>query len=290
MKSLLLASLALISLGAYAAKPEKLLMGGSGWPKVVIVDKATKSIEWEYPLEKGWECNSVAALEDGNILFSFKKGARVVNRNKQTVWEIECPEGAELQSARALDNGNVLLAWGGHPLTVLELEASTGKFIRKTEYETGVERVHNQIRQVNMDDDGNLLIPILALKEVHVVSPMGKLIRKISVNGNPFTVEQVKKDIYMVAGGDSHILQQVNLRTGEILKTYESTDIEGTSLFFVAGLSSIKKGNLYICNWQGHSKGAKGPQFIEIDKNGTMVWSIDDNGTFGRISCVSQVK
>lgn len=265
-------------------------MCGSGWPKVVMIDKDTKTIEWEYPVEKGWECNSVASLGDGNVLFAYKKGARVVNAEKETVWDFTCPDGCELQSVRALKNGNALLAWGGHPLAVLEVDGATGKEISRTEYETGVESTHSQIRQVNVDDDGNYIVPIMALKQLHIITPAGELVRKVDVGGNPFTVEQVKGDIYMVAGGDKHILQQVNIKTGEILKTYESTDIEGTSLFFVAGLVSQPNGNLYICNWQGHSKGAVGPQFIEINGAGEMVWSIDDNETFGRISGVSLVK
>ena len=48
-------------------KTEKLLLGGSGWNKIVIIDKESKQIEWEHPLQEGWECNSVAATPDGNI-------------------------------------------------------------------------------------------------------------------------------------------------------------------------------------------------------------------------------
>ncbi len=290
-KILLLACLVpLFSMCSQEPKPEKLLMCGSGWPKVVMVDKDTKTIEWEYPVEKGWECNSVGSLKGGNVLFAYKKGARVVNMDKETVWDFPCPEKSELQSVRVLKNGNALLAWGGHPLTILEVDAATGKEISRMEYETGIENTHAQIRQVNVDDAGNYIIPLLALKQLHIVSPKGELVRTVDVGGNPFTVEQVKGDIYMVAGGDAHILQQVNIVSGEILKTYQPTDIEGTSLFFVAGLASTKSGNLYICNWQGHSKGAVGPQFIEINSDGQMVWSIDDNQTFGRISGISLVK
>ena len=52
-----------------------LLLGGSGWDKIAIVNKNTKEIEWEHPLEKGWECNSVAVTPDRNILFFlFERG------------------------------------------------------------------------------------------------------------------------------------------------------------------------------------------------------------------------
>ena len=34
-------------------KTEKLLLGGSGWNKIVIIDKESKQIEWEHPLQEG---------------------------------------------------------------------------------------------------------------------------------------------------------------------------------------------------------------------------------------------
>lgn len=90
-----------------------LLLGGSGWDKIAIVNKNTKEIEWEHPLEKGWECNSVAVTPDRNILFSYSKGAKLITRDHEEVWNISAPEGCEMQTARVLPNGNYLLAWCG---------------------------------------------------------------------------------------------------------------------------------------------------------------------------------
>lgn len=77
-----------------------LLLGGSGWDKIAIVNKNTKEIEWEHPLEKGWECNSVAVTPDRNILFSYSKGAKLITRDHEEVWNISAPEGCEMQTAR----------------------------------------------------------------------------------------------------------------------------------------------------------------------------------------------
>ena len=72
--TLLCSALFLFAATSCQQKAQKLLLAGSGWNKVVIIDKNTKQIEWEHPIQKGWECNSAVATPDGNILFAYKKG------------------------------------------------------------------------------------------------------------------------------------------------------------------------------------------------------------------------
>ena len=141
-------------------KTEKLLLGGSGWNKIVIIDKESKQIEWEHPLQEGWECNSVAATPDGNILFSYGKGAKTINRNHQEIWNITVPDGCEMQTARVLSDGNYLLAWTGHPAVIMEVSPK-GEILSETVYETGIDHPHAQFRQVNKNKAGNYLIDLL---------------------------------------------------------------------------------------------------------------------------------
>ena len=68
---------------------EKLLLAGSGWNKMVIIDKASKQVQWEYPLEAGWECNSAVWTPDGKILFSYKKGARLMDQDGNILWNFQ---------------------------------------------------------------------------------------------------------------------------------------------------------------------------------------------------------
>lgn len=273
-------------------EPVKLLMGGSGWNKIVIMDKETKQIEWEHPLEKGWECNSVACTPDGNILFSYKKGAKLISKSHKEIWNIPAPEGCEMQTARVLPDGNCLIAWAGTPAVIMETDCE-GHILKRMEYETGIANPHGQFRQVDKAPNGNYLIPLIPKKEVHEVTANGRLVKKHKVNGRPFTVLNVKKNIYWIAGGDSHTLIQMNLKTGKTLKEYNAEDIEGTKLFYVAGLKTSERGGLYVCNWQGHEKNAiltNSPQVFEIDKHGKMVWSLNDNKTFGKISDICIMK
>lgn len=273
-------------------EPVKLLLGGSGWNKIVIIDKETKKIEWEHPLESGWECNSVDCTPDGNILFSYKKGAKVITKDHKEVWNVKAPEGCEMQTARVLPNGNVLLAWAGTPAVVLEVDKN-GKELNRVVYNTGISNSHNQFRQVNKGDNGNYLMPIIPSGEVLELASDGKVVKKHNVGSKPYTLIKLNKSVYWVAGGDAHTLIKYDFKTGKILKQYNVKDIEGTQLYYVAGLFNSERGGLYVCNWQGHDKNAiqtKSPQVFELDKNGKIIWSLNDNKTFGMISAISIMK
>lgn len=273
-------------------KAEKLLLGGSGWNKIVIIDKGSKQIEWEHPLESGWECNSVAATPEGNILFAYSKGAKLITRDHQEIWNIAAPDSCEMQTARILPDGNYLLAWCGHPATILEVSPK-GDILSKTVYETDIENPHAQFRQVNKNKAGNYLMPLFATSEVREISPAGELIRTTVLEGTPFTTTLKDNGNYMVACGDAHSLMEVDLAKGEIAHKVNATDIEGVSLFFVAHLLPASNGGMYVCNWQGHDANAaetQNPQLIEIDADNKVIWSLNDNKTFGMISTISTIE
>lgn len=274
------------------APTEKLLLGGSGWNKVVVIDKNTKQVEWEYPIQEGWECNSVVSAPNGNVLLSYKKGAKMVDKAKQDVWDIPAPDSTEMQTVRELPDGNYLLAWCGHPAVIMEVSPD-GKILSQTQYETGIENPHAQFRQVNKNDRGNYLIPLFATSEVREVSPAGEVVNVTKLEGTPFTTLKKADGNYWVACGDAHSLVDVNLDNAQIAKKYGENDFDGARLFFVASLYPTADGGLYISNWQGHDANAvaaNSPQLFEVDKDGKVIWSLNDNKNFGMISAVDVVK
>lgn len=276
----------------HAKPPRYLLLGGSGWNKIVIVDKATKEIVWEYPLEKGWECNSVAATATGEILFSYSKGAKMITRDGQELWNIAAPAGCEMQTARILPDGNALIAWCGHPSTIMEVNKK-GKELSRTEFETGIEHPHAQFRQINKNKKGNYLVPLFATSEIREIASDGKLLNNIKLAGTPFSSVALNNGDYLVACGDAHCFVQLNFNSGEIVRRVNANDIEGVQLFFVAQLYPAKNGGLYLCNWQGHDRMAaqgKHPQLIEINSEGKVVWELNDKAKFGMISTVCPIK
>ena len=283
------AAVALLVLVGCQPKSEKLLLGGSGWKKVVIVDKESKQIEWEHALEAGEECNSVEYTADGNILYSYSKGAKLITKDHKVIWNIAAPKGAEMQTANILPNGDFLLAYAGHPATIMEV-SKEGKILSTTTYETGIESPHSQFRQVRKNSRGNYMMPLFATSDVREISPKGELIKAVKVGGTPFTALELKNGNFLVACGDAHGYKEIDFDTEKVVREVKSNDIEGASLFFVAGLLPTAQGGEYVCNWQGHGGDAdasKLPQLIEVDKNGKMVWSLNDNAAFGMISAIS---
>lgn len=277
---------------AHSNSPQRLLMGGSGWNRIVIVDKDTKAIVWEFPLEEGWECNSVAATEAGEILFSYSKGAKLITRDGQEIWNIAAPVGCEMQTARILPDGNALIAWCGHPSTILEVNLK-GEVLSKTEFETGIEHPHAQFRQINKNVRGNYIVPLFGTSEICEIARDGKLLKSIKLSGTPFSSTVLDDGDYLIPCGDAHCFVQLNFKSGKIVRQVNVNDIEGVQLFFVAQLYPLADGGLYICNWQGHDQKAglgKHPQLIEIDSNGKVVWELNDKTKFGMISTICPIR
>lgn len=293
MKHILLLCALLLTASVVRAKsPRYLLLGGSGWNKIAIIDKKTREIVWEYPLEKGWECNSVAATRTGEILFSYSKGAKMITRDGRELWNIAAPEGCEMQTARVLPDGNALIAWCGHPSTILEV-GRQGEILSKTEFETGIGHPHAQFRQINKNKQGNYLVPLFATSEVREIAPDGSLLHTVKLSGTPFSTAFLKNGDCLVACGDAHCFVQLEGGLGKIVRRVNACDIAGIQLYFVAQLLPSGKGGLYICNWQGHDRQAgkvNHPQVIELDSDGKVVWQLNDKAKFGMISAICPVR
>ena len=78
-----------ILLSITAFSQEKLLVSGSGWTQVAIIDKQTAEIEWSYTLEKGTECNDTEITSEGNILMAYKKGAKLINKDQKGLFSFK---------------------------------------------------------------------------------------------------------------------------------------------------------------------------------------------------------
>ena len=277
--------IAVLICGFRAAAQDKILVAGSGNPSILLVDKQTGKVEWKHALEKGEECNTVALTKDGNILYSYKRGAKVVTWDHRTVWDYPAPDKTELQSATLLRNGGVLLGICGNPAQFVELDKK-GKEVNKVVFDLEVEKPHSQFRQVFQLRNKNYLIPVLAKQKIVDGSRKGQLVAEHKIDGRACSSLELSDGNLLLPCGDGHYYMIVDRKTGEELKRVNSKDIEGAPLWFVAQVLELKNKNLLICNWDGHTRGAvvDVPQLVEIDKDGKVVWTLKDKRNVDKIS------
>lgn len=267
------------------AAQDKILVAGSGNSRILLIDKQTGKVEWQHPLEKGEECNTVALTRQGDILYSYKKGAKVVTWNHRVVWDYRVPQQSELQSATLLRNGRVLLGICGNPARFIEVNKK-GIEVNEVTLPLGIEKPHSQFRQVFGLRNGNYLVPVMAKRMIMEVNRKGKVVAEHEIDGKAFSSLELSDGNLLLPCGDGHYYLIVERGTGKELKRVTSEDINGASLWFVAQVLELENKNLLICNWGGHTKGAvvNEPQLIEVDKNGRVVWALNNKQKIGNIS------
>lgn len=287
MKTLILLTLLLCGSLCVPAQ-KKLLVGGSGWDKIVLLDKKTKQVEWTHGLNPGDECNSVAYTKKGQILFAYKKGAKLITKEHQTVWDYKVEGEGELHTASMLPDGGYLLGIAGKPARIVELDKD-GKIKKEITYNTEINSLHGQFRQIRKSKKGTYLLPLMARHVVVELDADGKLLKTYPAEGNTFAVLELKNDNLLISCGDAHSYLIVDRNTAEIVKKVKQNDTEGVAWQFVAEVAPMKD-HFFVCNWAGHSTVKDEPSVVELDADGKVVWSLCDTKNFRNISAICLVK
>lgn len=270
------------------SKDAKLLIGGSGNPYIYIIDKSTGEVEWKYELGRGEECNSVAMTEDGNILLSYRKGARLIDKDKEIIWDFPAAEGTEIQMAGIIPGGFVI-GRCGFPATIFELnhDGTVRDSITVDMKQWGEMTLHGQFRQFIRTDQGHYIIPVHRNSRLIEVGHDGSVMKDFGLDkARPFSVIVMSSGNYLVPCGDSHYIVEMDRDTGEVVHKIDK--IDGVMLQFMAQIVRLDNGNLLICNWGGHSGSASGtePQLIEVDGDWNVVWKLDQFDKTGNVSAV----
>lgn len=271
-----------------APAQKKLLLGGSGWNKIVLLDKKSKQVEWTHKLSPGDECNCVAYTKKGQILYAYRKGAKLITKDERTIWDYPVEGKGELHTASVLPDGGFLLGITGKPARIVELDKH-GKVRKEITYDTQINSLHGQFRQIRKSRKGTYLVPLMARHQVVELDADGKEIQTYQAEGNTFAVLELKNGNLLISCGDAHSFLEVDRKTGELVKKIKQNDIEGVALQFVAEIAEVKN-HFIVCNWAGHSSVKDQPSVFELDADGKMVWSLCDGKNVRNISAVCPVK
>lgn len=267
--------LVIILLCGSCGKKEKLIIGGSGWQHIAIVNKASGKIEWKHELAPDEECNKVEVTPKGHILYAYKKGAKLIDRKHQTIWDYKANEGEELHHASYF-NGNYVLGICGMPARIVELDEN-GNPVKEIKIQTGIPEIHNQFRQILKTAQNTYLIPLMGKFKVSEFTEEGRLIKSALTGGTPFSVKVLDDGNWLVSCGESRTLAEVNPEKKGVVKKIETADLNWGTLLFVAEAIRYKNGNTLIANWNIDGDDKSQPLLIEIDSSNQIVWRLPVN-------------
>ena len=276
--------LAVILLLCSCIKKEKLIIGGSGWQQIAIVDKESGKIEWKHELAPGEECNKVEVTPKGHILYAYKQGAKLIDRKHQEIWDYKVGEGEELHYA-SYSKGNYVLAICGMPARIVELD-NNGSPVKEIKFQTGVPNINNQFRQIQKTSENTYLIPLMGKYKVSEMNEEGRFIKSALTGGTPFSVKVIDDGNWLVSCGEGRSLVEVDPETKGIVKKVETTDLNWSALLFVAETIRYKNGNTLIANWNRFSEDKSQPLLIEINPANQIVWRLPFNPEIISISTV----
>ena len=249
-------------------KSTKIAIAGSYCDSIFIIDKATQKIERRLSLPEGdRECNTVSVDKNGSILFSYRRGARLVTKDSIVVWDIQrLNESEELQTAQITDNG-YMVAVAGSPSYISETDLMGNK-LTMTKFDTGIKDHHSQFRQVIKAKNGNYLVPLMGNHQVWEINIKGDTINKFNVGPGAFCVEeQADGNLLIVAAGKVSVYDRETTKELKVLAT--AKDLGAA---FLTQASILPNGNLMVSNWQGHASENDQWQLKELDTSGNVVW------------------
>jgi hypothetical protein len=274
--------LALLLTGSSSAKKEKLLIGGSRWGQIAIIDKSTEKIEWSYALNPGEECNHIALTARNEVLFTYNQGARLITREGEVLWDYKVGNSEKTHTAIRMKSGNYMIAVCGTPSRIVELNAK-GDLVN----EISINTESANYRQILKTTAGTYLFPYMDKAKVSEVDKNGKVLRSVECGGTPFSVKLIDKRNWLVYCGDSHAFVEIDPKKQQVIKRVETTDLKWSgSLLFVAELIRYKNGNTLIANWNGHSNDKSQPLLVEINTDNQVVWQLAPNPEITNISTV----
>lgn len=282
--------LGLLIATSLSAQESFLLVGGSGWNRIALIEKESAKVLWTHELGAKEENNSVAVAPGGNILYAYKQGAKLINLEHKVLWDYPAPVGTELHTATTLPGGGFLLGYCGQPARLIELNAK-GEVKHEVAFETGIAKAHGQYRQAIKSKKGTYLVPLMGKRAVIELNGQGKELNRWEVEGGPFSVVEQDNGNLIVACGDAHAFVEIERENGKMLRKTDNAAIAASAceFNFVAQIEQLRNRHLLVCNWNGHLKNTQTiqPSLVEIDAESRVVWKLKENKEIGRISAVA---
>ena len=268
-----------------ACKKEKLAIAGSGWDSIAIINKKNGKIEWKHTLDPGDECNDIEVTPEGNILFAYSKGAKLIDRNHETIWEYKAGENEEIHTASLLQDGSIMVGVCGEPARIVEFDRN-GNQTNEITFRTLIFDIHYQFRQIAKTNDGVYLVPLIGKRSVLRLTTDGQNMGLVYVGYDVFSVKPLENNHLLVSGGSSSLFVEIDPEIKRRENKIETSEIRGGVLRYVAEIVLYENGNKLIANSNMNSYDKSQPLLLEIDKDNNVVWSLPYNKEIKNITAV----
>lgn len=270
----------------------RMLLGGRGTYRIAIIDLQGQ-LEWLLRVTD--DCNDASMTHDGNILYTYTRGAKMITRQGEPVWQYrssDVPVGGEIHSAQPLPNGNVVVAKSCDPPRILEIDRQ-GKIVANIVVNTRITNPHGMFRHVRKTPDGTYLYGLMSEtkdgenKKLYEVDGAGKLIRTFPVSVHAFVGIRLPNGNTLVSGGDGHEIIEFDKDAKEVWKITEN-ELPNRPLRNVSGLQRLLNGNTVFVNWQSGGRGVPPlPQITEVTRDKKIVWEYMN---FAQLNALSTVQ
>ena len=263
----------------------------------VTVLSADGKIEWQVEAKSPQDC---WRLPNGNILFAYVGGVKEMTKDKEVVWEYKAPEKAdpnlpapapgqkgpenkvEVHGCQPLPNGDVMILECGTS-RIIEVNRAV-KIVKEIKLVTKPEvKTHNQFRGTRKTAEGHYIVSFKGEGMIKELDGDGKVLREISVPGDPHGALLLPNKNLLATCGDAHKVQEID-PSGKVVWELNENDIPGNPLRLMAGCQRLPNGNTIFCNYLGHGHIGEQPVFFEITPDKKLVWEFKDNANFKTIN------
>lgn len=276
MKFYLLLLLTLATVGIQAAEiRHRFIAKDESRAQLHYVNQFDPAQDWTIPLPKG--CRDIQLIAKNRILVSHPRGYLEYDLHTRKLLKEVYPQGCEqIESVVRLPSGNTVLAGRKGHITFYELD-NKDQIKRRVDFDA-----LKNLRLFRFSAEGHFLFGADQGRMIEA-DWSGKIHADIKIPGAKHVYWVQKKDggeFYRVSTGYGKSIVDVS-PDGVVLRKLGGA----ADYFFFSRPFELANGNIVASHWTGHSPkdSRKGPQLLEFNPAGELVWSWHDPERAGTI-------
>ncbi len=213
--------------------------------------------------------NDVWALPNGEILFAWRMGVSIHDKNGKLVFEWKSSEKRdEIHTCQPLADGNILIAQNG-PSRLIEVNRK-GKILKEIPVKTRSNDLHMRFRMCRKLENGNYLCMVSCDNEIREINSEGKTVRVIKeVDGvrmaKAHAVMRLPNGNTLFSTGAGAMAVEVD-KNDKVVWKLERKDVPEIKMGFMTGLNRLSNGNTVLSFYQGSH------HLIEVTPEKKLVW------------------